>query len=106
MGALLAFATLLSWSISDLLTKHALTNRNLWFVSFWGQLLGGIAILILGGLTGKIQTLASESLPWVILLSIVNIFGMFFFYKAIQHKGVALSLPIVYSWSIPPFFSV
>ncbi len=101
MGALLAFAALASWTFADLFTKHALSKQSLWFVSFWAQLLGGAGLLLLGLLLGRIHAIPIESWPWVALFSVINIFGMFFFYKSVQQKGVALSLPIIYSWSLP-----
>ena len=101
MGPLLALTTLLSWSLADLMAKYVLGKRSIWFVSFWGQLLGGTTILALGLITGKIQNIALESWAWVLILAIINVIGMFFFYRAIQCKGIALSLPIVYSWSVP-----
>lgn len=104
LGQLLAFTTLFSWAFSDLLSKYALKKQSLWFISFWVQLVGGAGMLLLGLLLGEIQSISTESLYWVALFSIINMFGMFFFYKAIQHKGVALSLPIIYSWSLPAIF--
>ncbi len=104
MGILLSLSSLLSWTFSDLLAKKTLQKQALWFISFWGQLFGGIAILAIGIFMGEIQSLAWESWPWVLLLSVLNVFGMFCFYKAIQSKGVALSLPVIYSWSIPSIF--
>lgn len=101
LGPLLAFTTLLTWTLSDLIVRHALSKQSIWFLSFWGQLFGGAGILIIGFLLGEIETISIKSAGWIALFSTVNTFGMFFFYKAIQRKGVALSLPIIYSWSIP-----
>lgn len=100
LGPLFAFITLGTWSLSDLIVKYALSRQSIWFISFWGQILGGVIILILGLLTGQIQSISLASLPWIALFSVINIVGMFLFYKSVQSKGVALSLPIVYSWSI------
>lgn len=104
MGVLFAFTTLATWALADLIAKHVLSKKTIWFLAFWGQFLGGIAIILLGLLTGEIQHMPSESWLWIATFSVMNVFGMFTFYKAIQKKGVALSLPLVYSWSIPSVF--
>ncbi|EKD93583.1 MAG: hypothetical protein ACD_28C00112G0001 [uncultured bacterium] len=101
IGPLFAFGTLLSWSISDLICKVALKQQTLWFVSVWGQLIGGIGIIVLGISLGEIREIPIKSWNWIVLFSALNTLGIFFFYKAIQHKGVALTLPIIYSWSVP-----
>lgn len=103
-GFFSSFISLFSWTTSDLVIKHALERAPLWRVSFWTQLFGGSGILLIGILLGYVTKIDPESLSWIFLLSFMNAFGMFFFYRSIQHKGVALSLPIIYSWPLVSIF--
>lgn len=101
LGLLLAFSTLLTWSFSDLVSKHAVRKHSTLHLLFWGQALGGTAILILGLIIGEIQSFSLGAFLWSGFLGSLNVLGMYTFYKSIEYKGVSLSLPIVYSWSVP-----
>ncbi len=101
LGQLFAFGTLAAWSVADLVAKHAVSKLSTLQLVFWGQFLGGAGILVLGFLTGYISEISLNSLSWILLLAALNVGGMILFYEAIRHKGVALSLPITYSWSVP-----
>lgn len=101
LGYILAFGSLVVWSLSDLVAKHAVHKSSNLNLIFWGQLLGGVGILALGLLLGLVHAFEFNSLAWVALLALLNSVGMALFYSSIKHKGVALSLPIIYSWSLP-----
>lgn len=45
-----------------------------------------------------IHDLFSAGLIYIFLLAILNLGGMYTFYRAVSAKGVALTLPIIYSW--------
>lgn len=97
----MAVGALAAYGSSDLMVKHALSKRPIWTVIFFSQLLGSIIILLLGLAIGEISHIPLESWTWILALGSLNIIGMFFFYGAILSKGVALTLPIIYSWTLP-----
>ncbi len=98
-GIILAFASLITWAVSDVITKISLDHTSKWKVLFISQLFGGVIILILALLLGEISKLLSLGIYYLIFLGVLNLFGMYTFYKAMKKKGVALTTPIIYSWA-------
>lgn len=101
LPTLLAFTALLTWTLSDLLVKHAISKESTWSLIFWTQFFGGAFILGSGIILNFIPEISWSALLWITLLGAINFFGMNAFYKAIEKKGLALALPVVYSWAIP-----
>ncbi len=102
LGILFAFASLLSFSFSELATKLALNHNSKWKVILLGQLFGGVIILVLTFLLDEWVVISSSGWWWLIGLALANFAGMFAYYKAMEAKGVALTSSIANSWAVIP----
>lgn len=98
-GVFLALLSMLFWGLSDVLTKVSLSKSSKWLVLFLGQLFGAFIIFVLAFFLGELGNFFSYGLIYLLLISLVNFIGFFFFYKAIAKKGVALTSPIINSWA-------
>lgn len=97
-GIILAFTSMLLWGFSDLFTKLSLDRESKWKVLFFGQLFGGILVLIIALLFTDLKIIASKGFGYLILLGLINVAGMYTFYKSVKKKGLALTSPIMNAW--------
>ena len=101
IGVLLAFTTLILWGLSDLITKISLTKDRKWKVLLLSQFFGGLVVLVYGLIIGEDFTkILRLELFYLILIGLLNTFGMATFYKSMKMKGIALTSPITNSWPI------
>ncbi|MFC1801460.1 DMT family transporter [Nanoarchaeota archaeon] len=100
IGILLAFIAMFSWSVSELVTKLSLNKESKWKVLFMGQLMGGLLILIVALFFVDFSVLASKGIWYLFVLGLINLGGMYTYYKSMKEKGVALTSPVVNSWAL------
>jgi len=97
-GIILAFVSMILWGFSDLVTKASLDRESKWKVLFFGQFFGGLLVFIIALLFADLKILASSGISYLFLLGLINVAGMYTFYKAMKKKGVALTSPITNAW--------
>jgi drug/metabolite transporter (DMT)-like permease len=100
LGVLLGFAAMISWSLSDIVTKVSLDRASKWRVIFWGQLFGGLLLLLVGFFTGSITNIFTNGLIYLLLLGFIDFSAFYGYYKAVQKKGISLITPIINSWPL------
>ncbi|MCK4589504.1 MAG: DMT family transporter [Nanoarchaeota archaeon] len=100
IGIMLAFVAMITWGFSDLVTKLSLDKESKWKVLFLGQLMGGLLILLVAVFFVDFRILASKGIYYLFILGLVNLGGVYTFYKSMKEKGVALTSPIVNSWAL------
>lgn len=97
-GIILAFASMILWGFSDLVTKASLDKTSKWKVLFFGQFFGGLLVLIIVLFFADLKILASSGISYLFLLGLINVAGIYAYYKSMKKKGVALTSPIANSW--------
>ena len=99
-GITLAFISLITWSISDIIVKLALNKSSWWKVLFYTQLAGGSLMLIIASFTTELNQIFTGLGLLLILLGLIDMIGFLTMYKSIHSKGVSLTAPIINSWAI------
>lgn len=95
---LLAFASMFLWGFSDLLTKLSLDKDSKWKVIFFGQLLGGLIIFVIALFRTDISLLLNDYSYLLVILALLNVLGMYTFYRSIELDGISIASPMVNSW--------
>ncbi len=99
LGISFAFLCMISWATSDLVTKVSLDRESKWKVLVVGQFIGGAIVFLVALFFVDLRILLSEGVLYLLLLGFINFVGMYTFYKSMQAKGIALTVPIVASWA-------
>ena len=99
IGIILAFASMLIWGLSDLVTKISLNKESNWKVLFFGQFFGGLAVFFIALGFVDFSSINLSKLYYLPLFGLANFIGMYTFYKSMQVKGVSLTAPIINSWA-------
>ena len=100
IGIILAFVAMISWGLSDLVTKLSLDRESKWKVLFLGQLIGGLLVFGVALFFADLSVLASKGISYLFILGFINLAAMYTYYKSMQEKGIALTSPIVNSWAL------
>ncbi len=100
IGIMLAFVAMISWGLSDLVTKLSLDKESKWKVLFMGQFIGGVLIFIVALFFVDLSVLISKGIYSLFILALLNLGGIYAFYKSMKEKGMALTSPIVNSWAL------
>lgn len=104
VGIILAFTSMFLWSFSDFVTKISLERESLWKTLFISQFFGGLFISFIAFFFVDFTILASYKIYYLFLLSLLNVVGMYTFYKSLKNKGLTLTSSITYSWIIVTVF--
>ena len=93
-GILLALVCAVVWAVSEFVTKLSLDREEKWKVLFHAQLFGGLIALALIPDKARITSVFSFAGWYLLLLGALNALGMYFLYRSVKAKGIALTSPI------------
>jgi len=103
-GVFLALASMIFWGIGDLLTKLSLNRESKWIVLFASQLSGAFILIAIAFFAGGFEYLLPIGILYLIILGILNFFGVATFYKSMHENGISLTSPIVNAWAVVTIF--
>ena len=97
-GILLAFVTLIVWSIGDIISKVLLNKKtSIWFILVIAELSGAIILFLITLSLNQLESFLSAYSFLIVGLAVINFASMALFYKSLELNQLSIASPIIYS---------